>query len=142
MDKLFNANWSQTVNALCEGIPPGSKTMLMKTQFEYCREKILDRRNNGTLQGKEVSWLLKCSLPVLRRISPEEIPQKLHPEELVDHLLNFIDENVTFIHGMITYQPQRVPQGSKDPEADMMETLTIDFIDHCASVLVNRQHHS
>ena len=75
-DAIFESNWQQTKEALCDGLE-GNKKVVMETTLENTRQHLMEAATAGSTNAGNVATLNKVILPVIRRVMPTVIANEI-----------------------------------------------------------------
>jgi hypothetical protein len=75
-DAIFESNWQQTKEALCDGLE-GNKKVVMETTLENTRQHLMESATAGSTNAGNVATLNKVILPVIRRVMPTVIANEI-----------------------------------------------------------------
>ena len=75
-DAIFESNWQQTKEALCDGLQ-GNKKVVMETTLENTRTQLMETATAGASHAGNVATLNKVILPVIRRVMPTVIANEI-----------------------------------------------------------------
>ena len=75
-DAIFESNWQQTKEALCDGLE-GNKKVVMETTLENTRQHLMEAASAGSTNAGNVATLNKVILPVIRRVMPTVIANEI-----------------------------------------------------------------
>ena len=75
-DAIFESNWQQTKEALCDGLQ-GNKKVVMETTLENTRTQLMETATAGASHAGNVATLNKVILPVSRRVMPTVIANEI-----------------------------------------------------------------
>ena len=75
-DAIFESNWQQTKEALCDGLQ-GNKKVVMETTLENTRSQLMETATAGASHAGNVATLNKVFLPVIRRVMPTVIANEI-----------------------------------------------------------------
>ena len=75
-DAIFESNWQQTKEALCDGLE-GNKRVVMETTLENTRQHLMEAATAGSTNAGNVATLNKVILPVIRRVMPTVIANEI-----------------------------------------------------------------
>jgi hypothetical protein len=76
MSELLNGRWSETKEALLEGLQ-GTKKSVMATTLENTRRYLAESASTGATSAGNVATLNRVILPVIRRVMPTVIANEL-----------------------------------------------------------------
>ena len=75
-DAIFESNWQQTKEALCDGLE-GNKKVVMETTLENTKQHLAEAATAGASGAGNVATLNKVILPVIRRVMPTVIANEI-----------------------------------------------------------------
>ena len=76
MSELLNSRWSETKEALLEGLQ-GTKKSVMSATLENTRRYLAESASTGATSAGNVATLNRVILPVIRRVMPTVIANEL-----------------------------------------------------------------
>src|SRR6056297_1490385 len=76
MSELLESRWSETKDALLEGLE-GNKKTVMATTLENTRKYLAESATAGSTSAGNVATLNRVILPVIRRVMPTVIANEL-----------------------------------------------------------------
>lgn len=128
---LVGEKWDETVAALRNGIPPQYRSRL-EIGLALMRQRLSKAQEEENTPTEMLTMKVKFLFPVWTRICWTDALGDKPTAEVAERLVDYVSSMFGFENNQVTFnfKPQtvQISQGSTDLEAEMMATLTLDFI--------------